>query len=54
MIYGEGEGNEKKSQVYEILNSLKKYDNVNDRLQAITDSLVKYFDAHLGTTLVRR
>jgi len=46
MIYGEG--NEKKSQVYEILNSLKKYDNVNDRLQAITDSLVKYFDAHFA------
>jgi DNA-binding Lrp family transcriptional regulator len=48
MIYGEGEVNEKKSQVYEILNSLKKYDNVNDRLQAITDSLVKYFDAHFA------
>ena len=48
MIYGEGEGNEKKSQVYEILKSLKKYDNVNDRLQAITDSLVKYFDAHFA------
>jgi DNA-binding Lrp family transcriptional regulator len=48
MIYGEGEVNEKKSQVYEILNSLKKYDNINDRLQAITDSLVKYFDAHFA------
>ena len=48
MIYGEGEENEKKSQVYEILNSLKKYDNVNDRLQAITNSLVKYFDAHFA------
>ncbi|MEK0320625.1 MAG: Lrp/AsnC family transcriptional regulator, partial [Nitrosopumilus sp.] len=41
MIYGEGEGKEKKSQVYEILNSLKKYDSINERLQAITDSLVK-------------
>ena len=48
MIYGEGEGNEKKTQVYEILKALKKYDNVNDRLQAITDSLVKYFDAHFA------
>jgi len=48
MIYGEDEGNEKKTQVYEILKSLKKYDNVNDRLQAITDSLVKYFDAHFA------
>jgi len=48
MIYGEGEGKEKKSQVYEILNSLKKYDNINERLQAITDSLVKYFDAYFA------
>jgi DNA-binding Lrp family transcriptional regulator len=48
MIYGEGGENEKKAQVYEILNSLKKYDNVNDRLQAIADSLVKYFDAHFA------
>ena len=48
MIYGEGEENEKKTQVYEILKALKKYDNVNDRLQAITDSLVKYFDAHFA------
>jgi DNA-binding Lrp family transcriptional regulator len=48
MIYGEGDEKEKKSQVYEILNSLKKYDNINDRLQAITDSLVKYFDAHFA------
>ncbi|PBO85939.1 MAG: hypothetical protein COA77_01960 [Thaumarchaeota archaeon] len=48
MIYGEDDEKEKKSQVYEILNSLKKYDNINDRLQAITDSLVKYFDAHFA------
>ena len=48
MIYAEGGEKEKKSQVYEILNSLKKYDNINDRLQAITDSLVKYFDAHFA------
>lgn len=48
MIYGEGEGKEKKSKVYDILNSLKKYDNLNDRLQAITDSLVKYFDAYFA------
>jgi len=48
MIYGEGEGKEKKSKVYDILNSLKKYDNINDRLQAITDSLVKYFDAYFA------
>jgi DNA-binding Lrp family transcriptional regulator len=47
MIYAE-EGKEKKAQVYDILRSLKKYDNINDRLQAITDSLVKYFDAHFA------
>jgi GAF domain-containing protein len=46
MMYGEGK--EKKYQVYEILNSLKKYDNINERLQAITDSLVKYFDAYFA------
>ena len=48
MIYAEDEGNEKKTQVYEILKTLKKHDNINDRLQAITDSLVKYFDAHFA------
>lgn len=48
MIYGEGDEKEKKTQVYEILNSLKKYDNINERLQAITDSLVKYFDAYFA------
>ena len=48
MVYGEDDEKEKKSQVYEILNSLKKYDNINDRLQAITDSLVKYFDAYFA------
>jgi DNA-binding Lrp family transcriptional regulator len=48
MIYGEEEAKEKKSKVYDILNSLKKHDNINDRLQAITDSLVKYFDAYFA------
>ncbi len=48
MMYGEDEGKEKKTQVYDILKSLKKYDNINERLQAITDSLVKYFDAHFA------
>ena len=48
MIYGEDGTREKKVQVYEILKSLKKYDNINDRLQAITESLVKYFDAHFA------
>lgn len=48
IVYGEGEVKERKTQVYEILKSLKKYDNINDRLQAITDSLVKYFDAYFA------
>jgi DNA-binding Lrp family transcriptional regulator len=48
MIYGESDGKEKKAQVYDILKSLKKYDGINDRLQAITDSLVKYFDAYFA------
>ena len=48
MIYDDEEIKEKKTQVYDILNSLKKYDNINERLQAITDSLVKYFDAHFA------
>ena len=47
-IFGEEEGKEKKIKAYEIINSLKKYDNINDRLQATTDSLVKYFDAHFA------
>lgn len=34
-----------KIRVSDILNSIKKYDTLNDRLQAIVESLVKYFDA---------
>jgi DNA-binding Lrp family transcriptional regulator len=36
---------ERKSRVYRVLNSLQKYDNLNDKLQLIVESLVKYFDA---------
>jgi hypothetical protein len=36
---------EKKSRVYKILKSLEKYDNLNDKLQQIVESVVKYFDA---------
>jgi hypothetical protein len=36
---------ERKSRVYKILNSLQKYDNLNDKLQLIVESVVKYFDA---------
>ena len=36
---------EKKIQVYKILENIKKHDTLNERLQSIVDSLVKYFDA---------
>ena len=45
MFYDEQDIVEKKSQVYEILNTIKKYDNLNERLQSIVENLVKYFNA---------
>jgi DNA-binding Lrp family transcriptional regulator len=36
---------ERKSHVFKILNSLQKYDTLNDKLQFIVESVVKYFDA---------
>lgn len=45
VLFDEYESHEKKLQVHTILNSIKKYDNLNDRLHAIAESLVKYFDA---------
>ena len=36
---------ERKLEVYSVLNSIKKHDNLNDRLQAIVESLVRYFNA---------
>ncbi len=44
-IFDDYESQEKKFQVYKILNSLKKYNNLNDKLQFIVESIVKYFDA---------
>jgi DNA-binding Lrp family transcriptional regulator len=35
----------RKRRVYEILKSVKKHDNLNNRLQAILDNLVRYYDA---------
>jgi DNA-binding Lrp family transcriptional regulator len=35
----------RKRRVYEILKSVKKHDRLNDRLQAILDNLVRYYDA---------
>ena len=34
-----------KRRVYDILKSAKKYDNINDRLQAILEDLVKHYNA---------
>jgi len=45
MIYDEQEIKERKRRIYEILESLKKYDNINDRFQEIVECIVKYFGA---------
>jgi DNA-binding Lrp family transcriptional regulator len=36
---------ERKSHVFKILNSLQEYDTLNDKLQFIVESVVKYLDA---------
>ena len=45
IIYDDQEIREKKRQIYEILESLKKYDNINERFQKIVEYIVKYFGA---------
>lgn len=45
IIHDEQETKERKRKIYEILESLKKHDNINDRFQEIVESVVKYFDA---------
>lgn len=37
---------ERKTRVFQILNSLKKYDNLNERLQKTVEYVVKYFNAY--------
>jgi DNA-binding Lrp family transcriptional regulator len=44
-LFDEYESHEKKLQVHTILNAIKRHDNLNDRLETIAESLVKYFDA---------
>ena len=44
-ILDEQESNEKKFRIYRIINSLRKSENLNTKLQLTVDSLVKYFDA---------
>jgi DNA-binding Lrp family transcriptional regulator len=48
MIYDEQEIKERKKRIYEILESLKKYDNINERFQEIADCIVKYFGAYFA------
>ena len=45
VLFDEHVLHERKLKVYTILNSIRKYDNLNDRLQAIVESLVKHFNA---------
>jgi DNA-binding Lrp family transcriptional regulator len=45
IVLDEQQLNERKWRVYRILNSLKKHENLNVKLQLIVESLVKYFDA---------
>jgi len=45
VVYDEEGLQEKKDRVYRILASVRKYNTLNERLQAIVESLVKYFDA---------
>jgi DNA-binding Lrp family transcriptional regulator len=44
-IFDEHDMIERKSRVYRILNSVQKYDNLNDKLQLTVESVVKHFDA---------
>jgi DNA-binding Lrp family transcriptional regulator len=44
-IFDEHDMIERKSHVYNILNSLKKHENLNDKLRLIVESVVKYFNA---------
>jgi DNA-binding Lrp family transcriptional regulator len=45
VVFDEQQLNERKWRVYKILNSLKKNESLNVKLQMIAESLVKYFDA---------
>ena len=45
VLFDEHVLHERKIEVYRILSSIRKHDNLNDRLLAIVESLVKHFDA---------
>lgn len=44
-LYDDHELRDQKWRAYKILNSMKKYQNLNEKLQFIVESLVKYFGA---------
>ena len=44
-LYDDQEIRDQKWRAYKLLNSLKKYQNLNEKLQFIVESLVKYFGA---------
>jgi len=44
-LYDDHELRDQKWRAYKILNSLKKYQNLNEKLEFIVESLVKYFGA---------
>jgi DNA-binding Lrp family transcriptional regulator len=45
LVFDERGLKEQKHRAYQILNSIKKYDNLNEKLQEIVESMVKYFGA---------
>jgi len=45
VVFDEEGIQEKKEKAFQILSSIRKYNTLNERLQAIVESLVKYFDA---------
>jgi len=45
VVFDEEGVQEKKEKVFQILSSVRKHNTLNDRLQAIVENLVKYFDA---------
>jgi DNA-binding Lrp family transcriptional regulator len=47
-VYDDLEEIERKTRVFQILNSLKKYNNLNERLQKTVEFVVKYFDAYFA------
>lgn len=47
-VYENHEHIERKTRVLQILSSLKKYDNLNERLQKTVEYVVKYFNAYFA------